>query len=597
MRLPAALAPWYGWLSWFDDKVAAALGPMLVALDPLLGLPGPRLVQNAHEPDGVDGLQRRGNYERLLVSEWAMADAMPDEFLRRAAGGEHLFLAPRMRAPRVDRELVALFDAGPEQLGAPRLVHIALWILLARRAERAGARFCWGVLQAPGTIVDAQSPATLRQLLEARSFERASDAHRDAWRAALAASVGERWSIGAQPDVDATHAATIRLRYTGEIDVAVGARRAPRRTTLQPPRDDLAVRLLQGRFAPVAEPGDTVPGRWRFARQPAPLFSWRGNHIAVQQVGTDAVFVLHVTGNARKRQAPRRVDASWVGQLVAATVSENRWGGIVALGDEIGLWNGSGVRRVPRPGDDALRLVPGQADRLWCERFGGGVVSYVMLDDARRLVRWRESSAGVRFDTIAQHVVGAVRAGQERLAYVTFHERRADLHYWRDNGHARHVARLARVEATTRPLRCELAGARLRSVWHGAVAIEWRSEVVGDEMRHWSLVAVRTDRDDLSLQRIRTDADWKVIGPVRSTHDHAVDGFGLLAIDRRKHRLVVAGTSGHAELYAAGGEIATVGVSSDGTRVAFVDEARQIVVLSHDGRVLVRTNYHDPRDD
>ncbi len=32
---------------------------------------------------------------------------------------------------------VALFDAGPAQLGEPRLAHLALFILLARRAELA----------------------------------------------------------------------------------------------------------------------------------------------------------------------------------------------------------------------------------------------------------------------------------------------------------------------------------------------------------------------------------------------------------------------------------------------------------------------------
>src|SRR5687768_17876785 len=41
------------------------------------------------------------------------------------------------------------FDAGPNQLGSPRIAQIAALIVLSRRAEAAGVRFAWGILQEP----------------------------------------------------------------------------------------------------------------------------------------------------------------------------------------------------------------------------------------------------------------------------------------------------------------------------------------------------------------------------------------------------------------------------------------------------------------
>ena len=133
--LPDALRPWSTWLAPLDATLALALGALLVSLEPLLGTPRGALVDGEREPDGLGDLSRRGPYHRLLATEWALADEVPDEFLRRAASHEHLFLAPRMVSRRHGASLVAVFDAGPAQWGGPRLAHLALWILLARRAD------------------------------------------------------------------------------------------------------------------------------------------------------------------------------------------------------------------------------------------------------------------------------------------------------------------------------------------------------------------------------------------------------------------------------------------------------------------------------
>ena len=58
------------------------------------------------EPDGYDGIASRGIYERLVTSEWLLADEEPDEFDRRAAMGEHTFTRLARPAERVKAETV-----------------------------------------------------------------------------------------------------------------------------------------------------------------------------------------------------------------------------------------------------------------------------------------------------------------------------------------------------------------------------------------------------------------------------------------------------------------------------------------------------------
>src|SRR5687767_3679796 len=119
MRVPEALAPWRPWLDWFDADVVDLLGDLLLRLHPMLGAFRMRALGGVVEPEGIDDLRRRGQYERLLLSEWALADEAPEEFDRRAAGGEHLFLSPKLVAREADALTVAVFDTGPGQLGAP----------------------------------------------------------------------------------------------------------------------------------------------------------------------------------------------------------------------------------------------------------------------------------------------------------------------------------------------------------------------------------------------------------------------------------------------------------------------------------------------
>ena len=143
MNLPPSLSQWAGYLKIFPDEVSLALGPIIQRVSMLIGSLHPQLNQTEGEPDGFDGLNRRGTYERLLLSEWMLADELEDEFMRRAVMGEHLFLNRAHSSPAGTRASLALFDAGPSQLGSPRIAHIAALIVLANRTASVGSTFSW----------------------------------------------------------------------------------------------------------------------------------------------------------------------------------------------------------------------------------------------------------------------------------------------------------------------------------------------------------------------------------------------------------------------------------------------------------------------
>ena len=145
--IPPQLLPWQPWLAQLMPETSEFLARSGQLLRPLISGTTPASMPDVAQPIGVGGLSRRGDYSRLSMSDWLLADAAPEEFLRRAAMHELLFLAPEPEPVPHKPEIVLLFDTGPLQLGAPRLAHLALWIALARRAELIGAQLLWGSVQ------------------------------------------------------------------------------------------------------------------------------------------------------------------------------------------------------------------------------------------------------------------------------------------------------------------------------------------------------------------------------------------------------------------------------------------------------------------
>lgn len=263
MELPRPLAPWAEYLDLFPRDLALPLGPLVQRVDRIIGALSSGSRSDKGDPDGFDGIARRGTYERLLLSEWLLAEEVPDEFLRRSVMGEHVFLQLARREPAGTKTSVALFDGGPGQWGAPRIAQMAALIVLARRANATGARFLWGILQTPeGTLFSEPftevSAATIGHFLQSRTPRDSESADLDAWRRRLdAESEDDLWLIGGKEitgwpnlygashlQVDDVYEPDARCV---EIQIPAGARkRTPVRLEL--PEDAVCARLLRDPF-------------------------------------------------------------------------------------------------------------------------------------------------------------------------------------------------------------------------------------------------------------------------------------------------------------------------------------------------------------
>lgn len=168
--LPAAVRGWSAALAALQPSVVHALAPLLERVDELVGrhvdVEGPD-----GEPEGYGGLTTRGTFERLLASEWALADVAPDEFLRRAAARELLHVERAFRHTPTARVTRVVVDTGPAQAGAARLVQLAALVVLHRRAAAHGARVEVGVL---GGRADRWVGGDLPELLAAWLASRAT---------------------------------------------------------------------------------------------------------------------------------------------------------------------------------------------------------------------------------------------------------------------------------------------------------------------------------------------------------------------------------------------------------------------------------------
>ncbi len=259
MELPRALWPWRQSLSIFPPDLAIALGGVVDKLAILVGpLVSPDMA-GRDQPDGIDGVGRRGSFERLLTTEWALADEAPLEFLRRVSTGELSFLEIAHQKPTVAKRCIVLFDVGAEQYGGPRLVHLAALILLEQRARTAGAQFSWGILQDPTRELFADvNEESVRMLLApgSRKFDARDDAF--AYYQLLVKNDPEIWFVGGTDLVESVvYHDVFRLQVEDSFDpekpfdlhLTVFAKRGkPRTARLELPPSNLAVRLLRDPF-------------------------------------------------------------------------------------------------------------------------------------------------------------------------------------------------------------------------------------------------------------------------------------------------------------------------------------------------------------
>lgn len=443
--LPAALAPWAPWLGLFPADMAPAVGALLLRLDPLVGKLNTATLARGAEPEGLGNIGRRGHYEHLLLSQWAIADAEPDEFIRRAGSGELLFNGPEPAVHQRSLHSVALFDAGPAQLGAPRLAHLALFILLARRAQQAGAQFVWGTWQRPGVLHEDSGADALRRLLKSRTLQAAPDDACRHWEAALAARLGadvaDCWLVGVGAAIDAPRQArdrvTIRRPLEGDhLDVALQQRRGYRVVQLHLPDAPTAVRLLRKPFAPDLPPGMLHHHGSRPSRAQPPRFASGGHLLCVPQLnGGAAVYQVSKSGHAKPGKF-RLMPAPAHGAIIAAGVFKGNLSCVTtaaaATGHTLGFLHFPGplfsskAIVCDRPPPEHFQAPPGMA--RWLQAFylrsrnqRKPAEHVVVLDTKRRLVAWqaRPSTVGGRptlsFQHMLNNVIGIHQAGDTLL--------------------------------------------------------------------------------------------------------------------------------------------------------------------------------------
>jgi hypothetical protein len=284
--LPEALVGWGPFLTLFDSAVITAMAPMLDRLSRAIG---PMAADDADphgDPAGYDSVATHGSYERLLPSEWLLADELPDEFLRRAVAREHLFYALARERPRGRRATTVLVDVGPELFGTPRIAALAALLVLGRRASLARASFGWKVAQVEGDGASDLGMSGIRLLLMARAaFACDEDALRSSVEAAMGR--GEAWVVSgpraartaARLGASVLSVEDVIEPNVRELSVGVHARGQPRRETRLPLPDERAcLRVLRDPFPQVAPPTvrNKVRGELAVAR---PLISPQSSNV------------------------------------------------------------------------------------------------------------------------------------------------------------------------------------------------------------------------------------------------------------------------------------------------------------------------------
>jgi hypothetical protein len=357
--LPPALAPWAAPLAAFPRDLALALGPWLPRLAGALGPLSRHRAGGGGEPDGLDGLARRGSYERLLASEWLLADEAPLEFARRAGTGEHAFLAVARREPAGARRCVVLLDTGPDQLGAPRLAHLALLVVLERRAAAIGASFAFGALQGEA-LHEGLGAESVGAWLAARGWAPPDAAHLRAWEERLGPSSDERWVVGGPPAerVAAGWSRVVVGEGPGRLDVAVRRPRGAVTLALDLPPEPLGVRLLRNPFGPAAAPSVTGPPARAIA------FSADGRRLLARlDDGSWAAWHVPWSPNAKNDARPRPWRAPTGHRIVGAGWCGRGWRVLSTNGRGSVYWHGNEARArgpavSPPPHDGVPPLVP-----------------------------------------------------------------------------------------------------------------------------------------------------------------------------------------------------------------------------------------------
>lgn len=590
LGLPAELQPWQPWLQAFDQEIAATLGDLLLRLDPLLGKGITQVQQSPAIADGYTGTATRGSYERLLLSEWCLAEAMPDEFIRRAVQGEHLFLAPQFQQMRSEPRIVALFDAGPRQWGEPRLVHVAMWILLQRRAQESNAQLLWGLLQRPGELHDASGPDMLLRLLRGRSHECAGPPHWQAWADHLderLPAAAEQWLLAAGSSaalvLKSSHVVQVRRTFSATLQVTLGPLARPRGLVLPLPASAPSARLLQGRWLQVVQGDRVMSSPSRLSLRQPPQFSRSGRSVvaAFAEGEAHSVCLLRI-GDENQRKPPLMRLHRWQKdvRMLCAHVSDKGFGGVVGNSSELRFWQLPGPASMARPPTDELTIHPGNGRWLpaieLVER--QGLRHLYTVDNAGRLLCWgRGAGLQGNLQRVADCVVAVHEIQWGGLLYAQYRATEVVLSRYSRHGVSQVIVKLPHV-------------GKLKHVWLKP-APNWNAPLCcvleqadGKGGRLCGFYRIENGAV-VDRQEVHLASGWKVVGLVFDPEGEPAHHLLVIRGDRRA--LVLVDATGQRLLHQSGRDIATASVSPCGRRAAWVDIDGQLQVMTINGKRLL----------
>ncbi len=592
IELPRALEPWAPQLELFPEELALALGGVVAKLAQLVGgFSSGRAPEG--EPDGYDGITQRGPYERLLPSQWLLLDELPDEFLRRVVAGEHAFLRRAHAGRAAQRRCVALFDAGVGQLGSPRIGQLALWLVLAQRAQLAGATFEWGTLQdAELALHPVQSASSMRQLLAARTHERVSA---EQLAAQLAAHHGpatsELWLVGEPALAGAlarlgTPAAqrTAVIAFSDVLEpgaprVAVRAelpwRGRPAELSLELPEERLTARLLRDPFA--AAGGGRVVSTAHLDPGSTPVFSPDGRRLYVL---TRSGSLVSVTVQSSLNAPPVRPSVFHppAGQSIFAVTRYEKRTVVLALTDEsaggpLVVAHMLSKRGASATGSYGFAPVDGYVPQLVAGRSRlrpiGAFSSdhFGFVDDHGDVVDLvaGKLKLGLAADAFA---VTAVRG---RLVWASLAAGGKPWVRWAA-GAGPYLTALEINDSTASSEQLALAveGRPVRELYFGRPFSELVAMSTG--LGQWTLVGRRTEH-------LRVAAELEVMGVIEHLREARA---ALLVLDATRTRLDSISSSGKVSLLTTAAPISAVAVSTTGHEVAFLTTTGELGVYSTD---------------
>lgn len=317
MKLAREFAAWEEQLQRFPEELALGLAPMLRQLWAAIGN------ESTHHdcsgaPDGISGVAQRGRHEQMLVSQWLLATEVPMEFLRRAAMQELLFLQSATRERASSKRCILIFDAGPSQLGAPRLVHLAMLLVLERRVRRARALLQWSTLQDPSILHSSCEPSDIEALLQSRSAREPT--HADVM--ALLQRLGQLtrtdeliWVGGRQLCQLAAQVGGQRLqvddplaRENNELVVLLQSSHRTREVALKLPSPDVRTKLIRRPFPDQRPSPPTIR-----AESEDLYFSADGNRVLVRTGNTISAYLPVHAANYQPKIFKASSEASIVG--------------------------------------------------------------------------------------------------------------------------------------------------------------------------------------------------------------------------------------------------------------------------------------------